>query len=60
MCMGTVSLVIAQLQENFPIMSTENGLGVNLDGGWYIFNGPVAIGGSVIFAQYGSLRGYSF
>ena len=52
---GTVSLVIAQPQGEFSNNVNRNGLGVNLDGGWYIFNGPVAIGGSVIFAQYGSL-----
>ena len=39
---GTVSLVIAQPQGEFSNNVSRNGLGVNLDGGWYIFNGPVS------------------
>ena len=31
---------------------TNNGYGVDFDGGWYVYNGPVGLGLNLIAAQY--------
>ena len=52
---GNISFAIAIPQGEFADNVTNNGYGVDCDGGWYVFNGPIAAGMSIIGAQYGRL-----
>ena len=52
---ANISFVVAAPQEEFSDNVTNNGYGVDFDGGWYVFNGPVSIGINFIGAQYGRL-----
>ena len=49
-----VSFVVVQPQAEFSRNVTNNGYGVDFDGGWYIYNGPVGLGLNLIAAQYGN------
>ena len=49
-----VSFVVVQPQAEFSWNVTYNGYGVDFDGGWYVYNGPVGLGLSLIVAQYGN------
>lgn len=49
-----ISLGILQPQGEFASNVTNNGYGVDFDGGWYIYNGPVGLGVNIIAAQYGN------
>lgn len=50
---GNISFVVAVPQEEFSNNVTNNGYGIDFDGGWYVYNGSVAIGMNIIGAQYG-------
>ena len=52
---GNISFAVAVPQGEFSDNVTNNGYGVDLDGGWYVFNGPIALGMNIIWAQYGRL-----
>ena len=52
---GNISFSVAVPQGEFSNNVTNNGYGVDLDGGWYVFNGPIALGMSIIGPQYGRL-----
>ncbi len=52
---GNISFAVAVPQGEFSNNVTNNGYGVDLDGGWYVFNGPIALGMNIIWAQYGRL-----
>ena len=52
---GNISFAVAVPQGEFSDNVTNNGYGVDLDGGWYVFNGPLALGMTIIGAQYGRL-----
>ena len=49
-----VSVGVLQPQGEFANNVTNNGYGVDFDGGWYIYNGPVGLGVNIIAAQYGN------
>ena len=49
-----VSFGVLQPQGEFANNVTNNGYGVDFDGGWYIYNGPVGLGVNIIAAQYGN------
>ena len=49
-----ISLGVLQPQGEFANNVTNNGYGVDFDGGWYIYNGPVGLGVNIIAAQYGN------
>ena len=49
-----VSFVVVQPQAEFSKNVTNNGYGVDFDGGWFIYNGPVALGINLVAAQYGN------
>ena len=50
-----MAFVVAVPQGEFSNNVTNNGYGIDFDGGWYVFNGPIALGMSIIGAQYGRL-----
>ena len=52
---GNISFAVTVPQGEFSNNVTNNGYGIDVDGGWYVFNGPVSIGINVIGAQYGRL-----
>jgi len=52
---GNMSFAVAVPQGEFSDNVTNNGYGVDVDGGWYVFNGPIALGLTIIGAQYGRL-----
>ncbi|SVB98297.1 uncharacterized protein METZ01_LOCUS251151, partial [marine metagenome] len=52
---GNISFAVTVPQGEFSNNVTNNGYGIDIDGGWYVFNGPVSIGINVIGAQYGRL-----
>ena len=43
-----------QPQGEFANNVTNNGYGIDFDGGWYIYNGPVGLGINITAAQYGN------
>ncbi len=49
-----VSFVVVKPQAEFSRNVTNNGYGVDFDGGWYIYNGPLGLGFNLIAAQYGN------
>ena len=49
-----ISFGVLQPQGEFAINVTNNGYGVDFDGGWYIYNGPIGLGVNIIAAQYGN------
>ena len=49
-----ISFVVVQPQGEFSKNVTNNGYGVDFDGGWFIYNGPVALGINLVVAQYGN------
>tara|TARA_B100001057_G_scaffold213197_1_gene213544 strand:- start:128 stop:877 length:750 start_codon:yes stop_codon:yes gene_type:complete len=49
-----ISFSVLQPQGEFANNVTNNGYGVDFDGGWYIYNGPVGLGVNIIAAQYGN------
>ena len=52
---GNISFAVTVPQGEFADNVTNNGYGVDCDGGWYVFNGPIALGMTIIGAQYGTL-----
>tara|TARA_B110000444_G_C18664299_1_gene512260 strand:+ start:74 stop:823 length:750 start_codon:yes stop_codon:yes gene_type:complete len=49
-----ISFGVLQPQGEFASNVTNNGYGIDFDGGWYIYNGPVGLGVNIIAAQYGN------
>ena len=49
-----IAFGVLQPQGEFANNVTNNGYGVDLDGGWYVYNGPVGLGVNIIVAQYGN------
>ncbi|MFL2994531.1 MAG: hypothetical protein ACJZ1Y_02850 [Candidatus Neomarinimicrobiota bacterium] len=49
-----ISFGVLRPQGEFAKNVTNNGYGVDFDGGWYIYNGPVGLGVNIIAAQYGN------
>ena len=49
-----ISLGVLQPQGDFANNVTNNGYGIDFDGGWYIYNGPLGLGVNIIAAQYGN------
>ena len=49
-----ISFVVVQPQGEFSKNVTNNGYGVDFDGGWFIYNGPVDLGINLVAAQYGN------
>ena len=49
-----ISFGVLQPQGEFANNVTNNGYGVDFDGGWYVYNGPVGLGVNIIAAQYGN------
>ena len=53
---GSVSLLIAKPQGDFSNHVTNNGYGIDIDGGYRFGNSPFAIGLNLAFATYGKLE----
>lgn len=53
---GSLSLLIAKPQGDFSNHVTNNGYGIDIDGGYRFGNSPFAIGLNLAFATYGKLE----
>jgi len=51
-----ISFVVAQPDGEFSNNVASNGLGIDFDGGWYVNNGPIALGLNIIGIQYGNFN----
>ena len=49
-----ISFVVAQPEGEFSKNVTNNGIGIDFDGGWYVLNGPIGLGLNIIGVQYGN------
>ena len=53
---ANMSFVIAVPQGEFSDNVSNNGYGGDFDFGWFVYNGPIAVGLNILVAQYGNAK----